>query len=147
MTYRKYTKELLSPIVKQSQSVRQVIIALGLKETGGNYSHIAKMIDQLGIDRSHFLGQGHNKGKKPVNYKQTIEYLNDYTKINSSDLRNRLLREKFFTHQCMLCNLSEWLGKPIPLELHHIDNNHFNNHIQNLQVLCCNCHKHVHDLK
>lgn len=36
--------------------------------------------------------------------------------------------------------LTEWNGKPIPLELHHKDGNHYNNDLTNLEVLCPNCH-------
>ena len=32
------------------------------------------------------------------------------------------------------------MGKPLVLELHHIDNNHNNNELSNLEVLCPNCH-------
>jgi len=43
-------------------------------------------------------------------------------------------------HKCESCNLSDWLGKPIPLELHHIDGDRKNNCIDNLQLLCLNYH-------
>lgn len=142
---RKYTKELLSPIVKKSRSIRQVILALGLKETGGNYSHIAKTIDKLGLDRSHFVGQGHNKGKQANNRYPTKHYLNDQNFLASHKLRKRLLHEGYFPHKCQLCNQEEWFDQPIPLELHHMDCNPYNNHLDNLRMLCPNCHKYAHD--
>ena len=43
-------------------------------------------------------------------------------------------------HTCEVCGLSEWLGKEIPLELHHIDGKRNNNEDNNLQVVCPNCH-------
>lgn len=46
---------------------------------------------------------------------------------------------------CTSCGLSEWMGKPIPLELHHKDFNHYNNSLDNLQILCANCHMQAHD--
>ena len=30
--------------------------------------------------------------------------------------------------------------KVVPLNVHHVDGNKFNNHISNLKVLCPNCH-------
>ena len=140
----KYTKEKLEPIIQRSNTVSDVLRELNLKQSGGNHHHIVKLINQYGIDRSHFIGQGHNKGKKAHNKRPTAEYLNNEHKINSSNLRQRLLKEGYFNHECQLCGLSKWLNHPIPLELHHIDNNHFNNNLSNLQILCPNCHKHIH---
>lgn len=35
---------------------------------------------------------------------------------------------------------TEWLGQPIPLELEHRDGNSSNNELENLELLCPNCH-------
>jgi len=141
----KYTKELLEPIVRECTSIRQVLQRLGLKETGGNYSNIGKRIDKHGIDRSHFTGQGHMKGKKALNRKSTKYYLDNKAHIHSNALRLRLLNEGYFEHQCQGCGAKEWRGDSIPLELHHIDCNHHNNSLDNLMILCPNCHKYEHD--
>lgn len=42
--------------------------------------------------------------------------------------------------RCESCKLTEWMGQKIPLELHHVDGDRFNNELVNLQVLCPNCH-------
>jgi len=42
--------------------------------------------------------------------------------------------------QCWRCGLSEWMGKPITLELDHIDGHNGRNERSNLQILCPNCH-------
>lgn len=43
-------------------------------------------------------------------------------------------------HQCEQCLNKEWNGLPIPLELDHTDENSENNDLNNLKLLCCNCH-------
>jgi len=43
-------------------------------------------------------------------------------------------------YKCESCGLTEWLGKPIPLELEHNDADVNNNNKDNLTLLCCNCH-------
>ena len=43
-------------------------------------------------------------------------------------------------HQCEKCKNSMWMGEVIALALHHIDGNFRNNKLDNLQLLCGNCH-------
>ena len=62
---------------------------------------------------------------------------------NFDDLKFEQLRERIIYEQdckCNKCNLNEWLGNQIPLELEHKDGNHFNNKRENIEMLCPNCH-------
>jgi 5-methylcytosine-specific restriction endonuclease McrA len=51
-----------------------------------------------------------------------------------------LLKDGLKNNLCELCKIEEWLDKPIKLELHHIDGNKNNNSLDNIQLLCPNCH-------
>ena len=51
---------------------------------------------------------------------------------SNSAKRKRLIEDKLKENKCEICGLSEWMNKPIPLELHHKDLNHYNNNIDNL---------------
>lgn len=62
----------------------------------------------------------------------------EYTDLSFQSLRFRILYEQ--KESCNKCGLSEWLGKPLTLELEHIDGNHFNNSRENLEMICPNCH-------
>jgi 5-methylcytosine-specific restriction endonuclease McrA len=139
----KYTKELLAPIVAKNTSMRQVLLTLNLKITGGNYCYIKQKIDEHSIDTSHFLGQGHNKGKRSRNRSQPEDYLVVYDKtksINTHAIKKRMIRDGAVTHRCMRCGRTKWFEQPIPLALHHKDGDRWNNIIDNLEVLCYNCH-------
>lgn len=128
--------------VKNSNSIRQVLIALGYKRPSGNYAIIRKHIKKMNLDISHFKGQGWSKGLsyKSPRIRPIDIYLTNKFYISSSRLKERLIDEEFFKIECMKCKNTEWMNLPIPTELHHIDSNHKNNNLSNLQILCPNCH-------
>lgn len=59
---------------------------------------------------------------------------------SSSRLRKRLIKEGYKENKCEECGTCEWMGKSITCQLHHIDGNRGNNKINNLLILCPNCH-------
>lgn len=72
-------------------------------------------------------------------YIPALEYIKTGT-VKSPVLREKLLRENLKENKCARCGISTWLGQPLMLELHHIDGNHYNNDLDNLEILCPNCH-------
>ena len=71
--------------------------------------------------------------------KSAIEYARKDIVIISK-LRIKLIEDGIKKDECEMCGLNEWMNKKIPLELHHIDGNRYNNELDNLQILCPNCH-------
>lgn len=137
---KKYTEVELREIVKNSYSYAQVLRKLGIKTCGGNYSCVKSRINKCKIDTSHFTGKGHYKGKTK-GYKRDIEdYLNNKYPIQSYKLKLRLLKEKKLLPICNMCKLSSWLNVNIPLELHHKNGINTDNNLNNLELLCPNCH-------
>ena len=59
---------------------------------------------------------------------------------NRSHLKARLLRMGVKTNACELCGISEWRGRPLSLALHHVNGRGQDNRLENLQLLCPNCH-------
>lgn len=78
------------------------------------------------------------------NTKKQLEN-NSYPK-NSPKILRRFLKEKY-KNTCQKCGLSQWNEKPIPVEIEHIDGNFENNKIDNLTLLCCNCHAQTNTYK
>lgn len=141
-TKRTFTLEEFIEAVKNNYSVASCLVCLNLSPTGANYRGFYKFQRENNIDISHFTGQAHLRGKSH-NYNKIIPLseilVKDYD-YSSNKLRKRLISEGLKEHKCECCGLTEWLGEPIPLELDHIDGDHYNNLIENLKILCPNCH-------
>ena len=108
------------------------------KELNCKQDTLNKYLEQMGI-----VYKGNQSGKgfsKKTNGMTLIEYLNKSIDIQSNKVRKKLLQEGYKEHRCEKCGQTEWLGRPIPLELHHIDGNKKNNTLENFQLLCPNCH-------
>lgn len=68
------------------------------------------------------------------------EILVENSTYQSNKLRKRLLKAGIKLPCCEMCNRTEWMGSPIPLELDHINGNKHDNRLFNLRVICPNCH-------
>jgi 5-methylcytosine-specific restriction endonuclease McrA len=140
MKLRKYDQHRLEEAVKNSASLRQVLVIPGVAPYGGNYEVLRRAIRHFNLDTSHFTGQGWNKGKA-LGPKQPLQkLLNNEVRIASFKLKNRLLAEGILNRQCSSCGRTEWLNQAIPLELDHINGNRSDNRLPNLRLLCPNCH-------
>jgi hypothetical protein len=135
----RYNVQQVQEAVSVSNSIRNVLKLLNIVPAGGNYYIIKKFIKNNNIDISHFTGRGHNLGKFLPRI-DTKEYLSNRKSITSHKLRLRLIKENIFENRCSICDNSTWLDKPIPLELHHKDGKHSNNSLNNLFLVCPNCH-------
>lgn len=138
-----YSDQALIEAVLSSVCVREVLIKLGLKPAGGNYKVFHSNVRRLELDTSHFTGQSWRKGNKdPVTKKRPLSDIlveNSPHKTTSS-LRARLLQEGVFEPKCYACNLDSWMGKDIPLELEHKNGVNNDHRLENLTLLCPNCH-------
>ena len=133
--WEKFSREEIKQFVKNSKSYAELARQIGYDDASKNgnaYRVVHQMIDELNLDTSHFTGQGWNKDNfdySRFRYGKKIKTANALNAIT-------LLRG----HKCENCGLEEWQGKKIPLEVHHIDGDELNSDLNNLQILCPNCH-------
>lgn len=142
MNKRTWTDEQLIEAFNTSRSVREILSKLNLIEAGGNYKSIQVHMMRLNLDKQKLLGPGWRKGQKnPVKpAKPLTEILINGSSYRTSQLRLRLIKENIFEYKCFSCKLTEWLDSPISLELDHINGDNFDNRLENLRLLCPNCH-------
>ena len=138
----KRTKEEYEEAIKNSNSIAGALRYLGIVDRGGNYGIIKNAIKTYNIDTSHFTGQAWNVGLKfnPHKSYKTEDLLKENVQYGTTKLRDRLFRDGYKERICECCGNTEWMGKPIALELHHINGDNTDNRIENLQILCPNCH-------
>ncbi|MFF4258954.1 HNH endonuclease signature motif containing protein [Streptomyces sp. NPDC001663] len=142
----KWTREILEPVVARSTSVNEVLRRLGLDPVGGHHTNISRRIKAYGLDTSHFTPvirterQRHNQRRRTAEEILVEETSARATRVPSSRLK-RAMRELGMEERCSLCGTEAvWLGEPLPLEVDHIDGDWRNNRIENLRLLCPNCH-------
>lgn len=146
MKLHKYTVEELREAARTSYSIRQALIKLKIKPMGGNYATFKKAVEHFEVDTSHFRGQGWNKGdhssllKKARKARSLDELLDKDIYYSSDKLKKRLLKEGLKEHKCEQCGITEWNGQQAPIELDHVNGVRTDNRLENLRVLCPNCH-------
>ena len=96
-------------------------------------------LKKMGIE---YKGQQAKKGqyKGGLVYREAMYYIQNNVPIQSHKLKIKLIRDGLKKNECEICGLNVWQGKELPLELHHINGNHYDNNLNNLQILCPNCH-------
>ncbi|MEU3440548.1 HNH endonuclease [Streptomyces griseoincarnatus] len=142
----KWTRQILEPVVAQSSSVNEVLRRLGLDPVGGHHTHISRRIKAYGLDTSHFTPvvrterQRYNQRRRTAEEILVAQEPAHARRVPSSRLK-RAIREMGVEERCALCGIEAvWLGEPLPLEVDHIDGDWRNNRIENLRLLCPNCH-------
>lgn len=122
-------------LCNESDSMAQAAAKLGL-----HFNTFKKRAIELGCYKPNKSGRGimkkHNGNR--IEIPDVLE--GKHPQYQTNKLKRRLILEGYKKNECEECGISEWNGKPITLELDHIDGNRTNHLFSNLKILCPNCH-------
>ena len=123
----------------RARSIADLLRRLGLVPRGDNYRIIKVRLVALGLDPADLKGQRWSRGAG-LPRTSLDELLVRGRPCSGTALARRLIRAGLLPRRCSSCGLSEWQDQPIPLELDHINGEHDDNRLENLRLLCPNCH-------
>lgn len=121
----------------------EIIRKCDMISSGASHKILKNRLLEEKIDYSHIkLGLNSNKGRKFNKDKIPLtKILVQNSTYNRTSLKRRLISELNWENKCILCgNTGDWLGKPLTLQLDHINGISNDNRIENLRILCPNCH-------
>lgn len=114
--------ENLQELVKNSTTLREVILKSGRSDTSTSYKSFKKLIEFYKIDTSHFLSKrelikkNYIGNKLPTYSNEKIFAKNN--NISRTTVKNRIIRDKIIDYECVFCgNEGEWMGKKMTLIL------------------------------
>jgi 5-methylcytosine-specific restriction endonuclease McrA len=139
----KIDKSELENIVKNSQTIGSILNHFGFPNKGGNSKTLQNRLRHDNIDFSHIpLGRGSNKNRPSRRKKTPIKnLLCKNSNYSGYKLKIRLLKENMIKNECAICGLTKiWNNKPISLQIDHINGDSKDHRLNNLRLLCPNCH-------
>ena len=125
----------------QLPSIKDALISLNLRAAGGNYKKFKEACVRFGITVPQYDVSGKTAAAIMSRTLPLDEiFCENSTYTNRHHMKTKLIRLGW-EYQCSECGLGdEWNGKPIVLQLDHINGIHNDNRYENLRFLCPNCH-------
>jgi hypothetical protein len=129
-------REAVTFAATSSQSVGQAVDKLGITRGGKAYRKFREACDKFGLDYSY----PNRLSVQRTPLAQILVEDSPYTN-NRINVKRYVLEAGLLKNECTLCGLGPvWNGLPIVLQLDHINGVNNDHRIENLRILCPNCH-------
>lgn len=129
-------KQLLQQLVKECNSFSEILRRQGKAISGASVKLLKQKLEDYGISYLFVSESLREKEAKPLE-----EILIENSSYKSQDLKKRLIRAGLKEDVCEICGqINTWNDKPLVLQLDHINGNHYDNRLENLRIVCPNCH-------
>lgn len=143
-----YTKEDFISAWKTSKTYSEVKIKLGYKATNGRLATtIRNEAYFMGLSFEHMDNyRSGSRGKKEYTEDELKVYLSTYNKRMSGNYKERVRQSGILGNTCQNCGIGyKYNGKFLQLQIDHIDGDNTSNNVENLRLLCPNCHSQTHN--
>ena len=138
--------EVVKDLVKKSSNYADVLRGLNFKIHSSIRKRLQDYLKENNIDTSHFTMKQTPFEGGTFNIDLFKDYLKSHKKLDLRIIKEKLIKYGIKEKRCEKCKRTEWEGNDIPLHLHHINFNHYDNSLENLQLLCANCHDQIHHI-
>ena len=147
MNINEVTQEALQDVLNKSSTWKEVrsIITDSNTVSGNAIKYLKRKINELDCDMTQFYVNVNNgrveKLHKFINSSITIKYEDIFcenSNVSSRTMRVRYLKE--VEYKCTKCSISEWQSEKLTLQVDHINGINNDNRMENLRLLCPNCH-------
>jgi hypothetical protein len=127
-------EQVIIESIKTSNSMAEAAI-----KSKVHFNTFKRIAIKLGIYNPNRGGKGH---KKPWKNGFSLDDIlaGKHPQYQTFKLKNQLFKAGIFKNECSICGINSWNGKSLNCELDHVDGNRFNHKIENLRIICPNCH-------
>lgn len=134
------TKDELMNLIESSNSVREILLKVGYKNTG---TYLYNSFNSL-LKTHQIENTGFKPSKKKISEYKSYElseiFIKDSKFGNRTSIKKKLIKYNIMEYKCSKCKISDWMGSPITLQLEHKNGINNDNRVENLELLCPNCH-------
>jgi len=133
-------KQRAIELMKESCNIGDFLGKIDERKGGSGYKRFYEYCSKYNIDYKQHFKYG-ERSKINLNKKTEDILVETSTFVSTNRLKQRLYREKILEEKCVLCgNDGTWMGKKLSLQLDHINGISNDNRLENLRILCPNCH-------